>query len=81
MPWHMVREHIRAGRLKQLDISQSEGLTIPLHVVRHKGARLGPACRWLVDDLKRCLADWRPCAGNPIAEEAARKLLDNVERA
>ena len=81
MPWHMVREHIRAGRLKQLDISQSEGLTIPLHVVRHKGARLGPASRWLVDDLKRRLADWTPCAGNPKAEEAARKLLDNVERA
>src|SRR6202008_2518428 len=32
MPWHMIREHVRAGRLKQLDISQSKGLTMPVHV-------------------------------------------------
>jgi DNA-binding transcriptional LysR family regulator len=80
MPWHMVREHISAGRLKQLEISQSEGLTMAVHVVRHKGTRLGPASRWLIDDLKQRLVDWMPCAGDAKAEEAARRFLDSSVR-
>jgi len=80
MPWHMVREHIEAGRLKQLQISQSEGLTMAVHVVRHKGTRLGPASRWLVDDLKKRLADWKPCEGSANAEETARAFLETAER-
>lgn len=63
MPWHMVREHIGAGRLKRLEIRQSEGLTMAVHVVRHKGARFGPAGHWLIDDLKRRLTGWEACAG------------------
>jgi DNA-binding transcriptional LysR family regulator len=76
----MVREHIEAGRLKQLQISQSEGLTMAVHVVRHKGTRLGPASRWLVDDLKKRLADWKPCEGSANAEETARAFLETAER-
>ena len=72
MPWHMVREHIRAGQLKHLEISQSEGLTVPVVLVRHKGTRLGPASRWLVDDVRKRLANWEPCAGSEKAEEAAK---------
>jgi DNA-binding transcriptional LysR family regulator len=72
MPWHMVRGHIQSGCLKQLDISQSEGMTMPIHVVRQKGIRLGPASRWLIDDLKKRLADWQPCAGSPNAAKATR---------
>ena len=80
MPWHMVREYIRAGRLKQLDISQSDGMTMPIHVVRQKGTRLGPASRWFLDDLKVRLANWEPCQGSEKAEEAARKLLGTGDR-
>jgi DNA-binding transcriptional LysR family regulator len=75
MPWHMVREHIRAGRLKQLEIGQSEGLTMAIHVVRQRGTRLGPASRWLIEDLRRGLSDWEPCAGSEKAKAAARRLL------
>ena len=75
MPWHMVSDHIRAGRLKQLDISQSGRLAMAIHVVRQRGHRLGPASRWLIDDLRKRLADWKPCDGSEKAEAAARKIL------
>ena len=75
MPWHMVREHIRAGRLKQLGISQSEGLTMAIHVVRRRGTRLGPASRWLIEDARKRLSDWEPCGGSARAKETARMLL------
>jgi DNA-binding transcriptional LysR family regulator len=75
MPWHMVGDHIRAGRLKQLDISRSEGFILEIHVVRQKGHRLGPASRWLIDDLRKRLADWKPCDGSEQAEDMARKML------
>ena len=71
MPWHMVREHIRGGALKQLDIPQSEGLTMAIHVVRRKGTRLGPASGWLVHDLRKRLAGWKPCERPAKAEEVA----------
>jgi DNA-binding transcriptional LysR family regulator len=80
MPWHMVRGHIQSGYLKQLDISQSEGMTMPIHVVRHKGTRFGPASRWLIDDLKKRLADWQPCAGSPNAGKATRSFLESSDR-
>jgi hypothetical protein len=51
-----------------------------VHVVRHKGTRLGPASRWLVDDLKKRLADWQPCEGSAQAQEAARTFLETAER-
>ena len=67
MPWHMIGEHVRTGRLKQLDISQSKGLTMPVHVVRQRGTRLGPASRWLIADLQQRLAEWNPLAGSLAA--------------
>jgi DNA-binding transcriptional LysR family regulator len=74
----MVREHIRAGRLKQLEIRQSEGLTMAIHVVRQRGVRLGPASRWLIEDVRKRLADWTPCGGSTEPKEAARKLLHDA---
>jgi DNA-binding transcriptional LysR family regulator len=74
MPWHMVTDHIRTGRLKQLEISQSEGLTFAIHVVRQRGHRLGPASHWLIEDLRKRLADWQPCQGSEKAEAMARKI-------
>jgi DNA-binding transcriptional LysR family regulator len=78
MPWHMVREHIRAGRLMQLEIRQSEGLTMAIHVVCQRGTRLGPASRWLIGDIRKRLADWKPCGGSAEAKEGARKLLKDA---
>lgn len=75
MPWHMIREHVRAGRLKKLDISQSKGMTMPVHVVRQRGTRLGPASRWLVGDLQRRLQDWNPGQGSPGDARTAPRLL------
>jgi DNA-binding transcriptional LysR family regulator len=80
MPWHMVRGHIQSGCLKQLDISQSVGMTMAIHVVRQKGARFGPASRWLIDDLKQRLADWQPCAGSPNAGNVTRSFLEPIDR-
>ena len=59
MPWHMVREHIRAGRLKHLQIGQSEGLTMAIHVVRRRDTRLGPTSRWLIEDVRKRLLPGR----------------------
>jgi DNA-binding transcriptional LysR family regulator len=64
MPWHRVHEHIRAGRLKRLEIRQSEGLTMAIHVVRQRGTRPGPASRWLIEDVRKRLANGEPCAGS-----------------
>jgi DNA-binding transcriptional LysR family regulator len=80
MPWHMIRKHIRAGRLRQLDISQSKGMTMPVHVVRQRGARLGPASRWLIADLQQRLTDWNPCEGSPEAAGRARRASRPVAR-
>jgi DNA-binding transcriptional LysR family regulator len=74
MPWHMIREHIHTGRLRQLDISQSKGRTMPVHVVHKRGIRLGPASRWLIADLQQRLADWNPCEGSPEAVSTMRKV-------
>ena len=78
MPWHMIREHIRAGRLKQLDIRQSMGRTMPVHVVRQRGTRLGPASLWLIADLQRRLAGWNPC--EPEAAKSPRRGLKPIAR-
>jgi DNA-binding transcriptional LysR family regulator len=75
MPWHMVSDHIRAGRLKQLEISQSEGLTFAIHVVRQRGHRMGPASRWLIEDLRKRLANWKPSQGSDRADSMGRKIL------
>ena len=80
MPWHMIREHIRAGRLKQLDVSQSKGMTMPVHVVRQRGTRLGPASRWLVAHLQQRLADWNPCEGSPEAAGPHKGRAKSVPR-
>lgn len=58
MPWHMVADDVAAGQLKRLDIPQSQGLALPLHVVRQRGTRPGVAARWLIENLKVRLAAW-----------------------
>ena len=56
MPLHMVEEHIRAGRLRQLDILHGEPPPeFPLYVVTPRARPLGRAGRWLVADLRQRL--------------------------
>lgn len=57
MPEHLVAEPIRAGRLKVLDVEDDtpprEGLTI--YAAHLRDRTLGPAGRWVLDDLRRRL--------------------------
>lgn len=59
MPLHLVEAHIAAGRLKRLDIKEHSGRTFSfaLNVVHERGRPPGRAGRWLIDDLRKRLAD------------------------
>jgi DNA-binding transcriptional LysR family regulator len=56
MPRHMVGEHIRAGRLKELELKDRADLELPLHVVYDRGRPPGKAGRWFIGDLRKRLA-------------------------
>ena len=34
-----------------------------------------PASRWLIEDIRKRLANWEPCAGAEKAKQAARRRL------
>jgi DNA-binding transcriptional LysR family regulator len=57
MPEHLIAEHLAAGRLVRLPIDEDptprEGLTI--YAAHRRDHALGPAGRWLLDALRRCL--------------------------
>ena len=57
MPEHLVAEHLAAGRLVPLPIDEDptprDGLTI--HAAHRRDRALGPAGRWLLDDLRQRL--------------------------
>ncbi len=55
MPFHMVREHIAAGRLKPLKLAERDAFQFRVHVMRMRGAEIGRAARWLINDLRRLL--------------------------
>jgi DNA-binding transcriptional LysR family regulator len=58
MPLHLVQEHLGSGRLKLLQLKDHGGVlpSLPLHVVHSPGRAIGPAGRWLLEDLRRQLA-------------------------
>ncbi len=56
MPLHLVREHIAAGRLKRLELAEQDPFQFRVHVMWLRGAEIGRAGRWLIDDLRRLLA-------------------------
>jgi DNA-binding transcriptional LysR family regulator len=56
MPRHMVDEHIRAGRLKELELKDRANLELPRHVVYDRGRPPGKAGRWFIGDLRKRLA-------------------------
>jgi DNA-binding transcriptional LysR family regulator len=67
MPLPIVVEHIRAGRLKVLDIAQHDAPEFRIHAVYPRGRLPGKAGRWLIDTLReRSVA----CAA-PLAEAKA----------
>ena len=57
MPEHLVAEHLAAGRLVPITIDEDptprDGLTI--HAAHRRDRALGPAGRWLLDDLRQRL--------------------------
>jgi len=55
MPWHMIEEHVAAGRLKRLVIAEEEPVAFRLYVVSERGRKLGRAGRWLLADLRERL--------------------------
>ena len=71
MPWHMVEDHIAAGRLKRLAIAEEEPAEFRLYVVSERGRALGRAGRWLVADLRERLKGCpthRPTIEKPASE-------------
>jgi DNA-binding transcriptional LysR family regulator len=59
MPEHLVAEPLRAGALQAIEVQDDptprEGLTI--YAAHQRGQVLGPAGRWLLEDLKRQLTE------------------------
>jgi DNA-binding transcriptional LysR family regulator len=55
MPWHMIEEHVAAGRLKRLAIAEEEPVAFRLYVVSERGRKFGRAGRWLLADLRERL--------------------------
>jgi DNA-binding transcriptional LysR family regulator len=63
MPYHMVREHIDAGRLAVLDIAEPTLAGLDIHVMHERGRAPGKAGRWLIEDLRKRVTD---CAGHGL---------------
>jgi DNA-binding transcriptional LysR family regulator len=56
MPAHMVVDHIEAGRLKRLALTEKDAFVFRIHVVHERGREIGRAGRWLIADLRQRLA-------------------------
>jgi DNA-binding transcriptional LysR family regulator len=69
MPLHMVEAHIRAGRLKRLEIAGGQNVELPISLVHERGRRLGRASRWFIDDLRLRL---KTCPGAAAQAQEAR---------
>jgi DNA-binding transcriptional LysR family regulator len=60
MPRHMVDEHIKAGRLKELEMKTRSSMALPMHVVYDNARPPGRAGRWFIDELRKRLAKCVP---------------------
>jgi hypothetical protein len=49
----MVRDDLRDGRLKRLDVPGLAGRSILLHVMHQRGWTPGRAGRWLIEDIRK----------------------------
>ena len=57
MPLHLVAAQVAAGRLRRLTLREQTGYVIALHVVHERGRTPGIAGRWLIERLRRGLAE------------------------
>ena len=60
MPRHLVADHIRAGRLKELVLKERSNLALPMHVVYDRGRPPGKAGRWFIEELRKRLVQCIP---------------------
>ena len=60
MPRHLVAEHIRAGRLKELMLKERSNRALPMHVVYDRSRPPGKAGRWFIEELRRRLVQCIP---------------------
>jgi len=67
MPYHLVRDHVDAGRLTMLDVAEPTLAGLDIHVVHERGRAPGTAGRWLIEDLRRHVAE---CAGHGLLGES-----------
>ena len=73
MPWHMIEEHVAAGRLKRLVIAEQDPVAFRLYVVSERGRKFGRAGRWLVADLRERL---KTCPGPLLSDGNHRPLAE-----
>ena len=69
MPTHLVRDHIAAGRLKVLELTEPIGSDLAIHIVSVRGRPPGRAGRWLIEHLRKDLVDCIGC-GQEMATPA-----------
>jgi DNA-binding transcriptional LysR family regulator len=70
MPRHLVADHLKAGRLKELAIKDHTNLALPMHVVYDRGRPPGKAGRWFIDELRKRIVQCIPLKAGigPAAE-------------
>jgi DNA-binding transcriptional LysR family regulator len=67
MPRHLVDAHIKAGRLKELDMKSRSSLALPMHVVYDAARPPGRAGRWFIDELRKRLTKCVPAYAGTLA--------------
>ncbi|HEY8949099.1 MAG TPA: LysR family transcriptional regulator [Rhizomicrobium sp.] len=70
MPRHLVADHIKAGRLKELAIKDHSNLSLPMHAVYDRTRPPGKAGRWFLEELRKRLVQCIPLKAGvgPAAE-------------
>ena len=60
MPRHLVSEHVRTGRLKELVLKERSNRALPMHVVYDRTRLPGKAGRWFIEELRKRLVQCIP---------------------
>lgn len=76
-PVHMVEEHLKAGRLKRLDLQAHQGrfLSMALYVAYPRNRPPGKAGRWLVQEWRSQLALFEKQGQGPYRESIPVRLV------
>src|SRR5208337_2455477 len=59
MPAHLVRGPIAEGRLKELELAEFSSFQFLAHVVHVRGHEIGRAGRWLIEDLRARMGEFK----------------------